>query len=105
MTAHLDPAYELVYDVLTEDRTTVEVVAVLRSRGYLVSHDGLDEAVRALDRRDRFAGRSGDPYEYLELAGPRQPTPSVWEAAQAKAETELEWALHEMTSNRLAVAL
>lgn len=105
MTAHLDPAYELVYDVLTEDLTAVEVVAILRSRGYLVSHDALAEAVAALDRRDRFAGRSGDPYAYLDIAGPRQPSPSAWEAAQAKAETDLEWALHEMTSNRLEVAL
>lgn len=85
--------HEVAYDVALDDLTPVEALAQLVAHGCTADREALAEAVAAIQLRDRFLSQQGDPYEYCGVDGPRVGQGNIWDAAVAKAETELSWAL------------
>lgn len=96
--------HEVAYDVALQDLTVVEAIAQLVAHGCNPDRQALAEAVAAIQLRDQFLSEQGDPYDYLGVDGPRVGQGNIWDAAVAKAETDLSWALQSLARWPAAVS-
>lgn len=65
VTPHLAPLDALVAEVAAGTTTPEEALAILRARGCTPNREALADAVAAMQLRDRYAGRFGDPIRDL----------------------------------------
>ena len=76
---------DIVLDLVDGDRDTAQTLARLRALGFTADQDALAEAVHAIQLRDLFLSRQGNPWSFV--GRPTAPLADVWDLAVDKAET------------------